>query len=127
MSPANVLKTVNDAVRSIKEKKPKTKFTKIIKSHNGTIIKVSKDENIDKLIKEDQLTSITKAYISKQGDSPTVLLKFISKLTDIKNINNIIYKPNPELSNMENKIKALLVKAPGKISWNTRYLPRYTG
>ena len=109
-SPANVLLQVNNTIKDIRNNDQPFKINKIIKSKSGVIMKFPSDENIDQLIEEfqkyDQLNEIATIYKPSPLD-PTIVLKSISKITNITEIPTLLCKMNPQLVGCEKKIKVL--------------------
>ncbi|XP_075681089.1 uncharacterized protein LOC142646342 [Dermatophagoides pteronyssinus] len=109
-SPTNILIQTNNAIKHTRNENRPFKINKIIKSKNGAIIKLPPEEDIDQLIKDfkefDQLNNIASIYQPTPLD-PTVVLKAISKITNIKELPEIICNMNPQLNGCEKKMQVL--------------------
>ncbi|UYV63201.1 hypothetical protein LAZ67_2003420 [Cordylochernes scorpioides] len=110
VSPAEVLGEVNNGIKKMRNDRSKVKINKIIKSKSGVILKVDSGENLKTLIEEfkkiDEANQKALIYAPKQLDS-TIVLKSITKSTDIKELPSILCNMNPELEGREKKIKVL--------------------
>ncbi|UYV63886.1 hypothetical protein LAZ67_2005887 [Cordylochernes scorpioides] len=99
---------VNNGIEKMRNEISKVKINKIIKSKSGVILKVDSGENLNILIEEfkkiDEVNQKALIYAPKPLD-PTIVLKSITKSTDIKELPSILCNMNPELEGREKKIK----------------------
>ncbi|UYV61384.1 hypothetical protein LAZ67_1004682 [Cordylochernes scorpioides] len=107
---SQVQQKVNEGIKFLRQEGNNTRINRIINTRKGTILKLPNDQNIDQLIenfkKLDKINQISKIYKPKLRD-PTILVKLISKITDLTNLVTIICEMNPELAGLNNEIKVL--------------------
>lgn len=109
---ANIVPQVYRAIQTIRLTNEQLKINKIIPTRKGLILKVPADEDIDSLITQfknyDSLNDAVTIYQPKKLD-PTIVLKNVSKLTDINELPQLICNTNlnPLLEDCQNKMIVL--------------------
>lgn len=109
-SPVEVVLQVNNSIKHLRSENKSLKINKVIKSKKGVIIKTPNKEDIDLLMEEfelyDKLSSISSIYVPKPRD-PTIVLKAVSKLTNISELPKILCDMNAPLEGMEKKFHVM--------------------
>lgn len=108
IQPESVLTAVNEGMKQIRLKKPRTKIIQVTKTRRGALVKLPTSENIDELIQEfKQLDSVqSKSFISAQTKlDPLVVLKSVKKDMNPADLIPAMCNQNELLEGMENKLR----------------------
>ncbi|UYV72275.1 K02A2.6-like [Cordylochernes scorpioides] len=97
---------IADRIRVLREENKRVRVNKIINTR--TSISDEKESNFlkDELCKSTQLTNICKTFIPTKRD-PTIMVKNVSKITEVNSFEETICQMNDELKDMKSEIKVL--------------------
>ncbi|UYV67771.1 hypothetical protein LAZ67_5001937 [Cordylochernes scorpioides] len=107
---SQVQQKVNDSIKLLRQEGNKIRINKVFNTRKGTVIKLPKDQDIDRMIesstKQDDLNQCSKIYKPKLRD-PNIVIKSVNKMANLANLSTTLCEMNPELSQLSEEIKVL--------------------